>query len=145
MSGLFKAFKTDETKTQDGVLVQFNEAKNESDGTIPGFYVRYSGGKGSTAYRAALDAAAKPYRRRIDNGEIKAQEQLNEITNGIFSDHWIAGWENVRDANDAEIPYSKEAARDLMKQLPELLYKLIGTSIDSDNYRIEELKESSKN
>ena len=144
MSGLFKSFKTDENKTQDGVLVSFAEAKN-ADGTTPGFYVRYSGGKGSMGYRAALDAAAKPYRRLIDNGDTKAQEKLNEITNGIFSDYWIAGWEHVQDADGNAIEYSKEACRALMKELPELLYKLIGTSIDSDNYRLDALKEDAKN
>ena len=144
MSGLFKAFKTDENKTQDGVLVSFTEAKN-TDGTTPGFYVRYMGGKGAMGYRAAMDAAGKPYRRLIENGDLRAQEKLNEITNGIFCDYWIAGWEHVQDANGNDIEYSKESCRGLMKELPELLYKLLNTSTDSDNYRIDMLKEDAKN
>lgn len=144
MSGLFKTFKISEQAAQDGILVDFKEAPN-SDGTIPGFYVRFQGGKGSAAYAAAIQVARKPFARRIEQGDVKAQESFTEIINDLYCDFWISGWENVFDEDDQPLEYSKEACRELMRALPTVRNKLIDVSSEEGNFRQEQLKDDAKN
>lgn len=142
--GLFKTYQISEKAAQEGVLYEFKDATNV-DGTTPGIFVGYSGGKGSTAHMAALQLARKPYAKRIEQGDVKAQEAFSEIANGLFCDNWIKGWQNIFDEDDQPIEYTKENCRALMKSLPTVLHLLVNFSVDEANFNQEELKASAKN
>lgn len=144
MSGLYKAFKTDSKAEQSGAPVAFPDAAN-SDGTIPTFYVRHNGSKYTTQYHSAIDAAYKPFKRRVESGDEDAKLKWIEKTNDLFCDYVISGWENVLDENDQPLEFTKENVRSLMRALPVLLGRLVSASVEFDRFREEDLKDDTKN
>lgn len=144
MSGLFKAFKTNEVAEQEGTPVLMEDAVND-DGTVPTFFVAYAGSKSNTKYRAALDAAYKPFKRQVEANNQAAKDKWIDKTNDLFCDYLIKGWENVLDADNNKINYSQEACRDLMRQLPVVLTRLVSHSVDYEQFRDEDLEVDAKN
>ena len=144
MSGIFKAFKTSAQAEQNGVPVEFVDAIND-DGTIPTIYVRHNGSKYTTTYQSALEAAYKPFKRRVESNEPAAKTAWTEKVNDLFCDYMITSWENILDENNQPIEFTQDNVRSVMRALPELLGRVVAASIDFDRFRESELKEAAKN
>lgn len=144
MSGIFKAFKTSAQAEQNGVPVEFVDAIND-DGTIPTIYVRHNGSKYTTTYQSALEAAYKPFKRRVEANEPAAKTAWTEKVNDLFCDYMITSWENILDENNQPIEFTQDNVRLVMRALPELLGRVVAASIDFDRFRESELKEAAKN
>jgi hypothetical protein len=142
MSGLFSQFKTNSIKEETGVNVEFAEAQND-DGTIPTFKLCRMG-KSNKAYSKALESATRPYRRQVELGTMK-NEVAETIFMNVFVDTILRSWENVKDENNGEIPYSKDAAISLMTQLPDVYERLQEEAKIAANFRDFAIEEEAKN
>ena len=139
---LYKQFATNSEKEMEGVEVQMTEAENE-DGSIPTFVVSRMG-KSNKRYSKALEAATRPYRRQIELGTMN-NDKAEEIFMGVFVDTVLKGWKNVRDESGAELPFNKQSATKLFKDLPEVYERLQEEAKLSANFRDAALEEEVKN
>lgn len=139
---LYKQFATNTDKEIEGIEVQMTEAENE-DGSIPTFVVSRMG-KSNKRYSKALEAATRPYRRQIELGTMN-NDKAEEIFMGVFVDTVLKGWKNVRDENGAELPFNKQSATKLFKDLPEVYERLQEEAKLSANFREASLEEEAKN
>lgn len=139
---LYKQFATNTEKEIEGIEVQMTEAEND-DGSVPTFVVSRMG-KSNKRYSKALEAATRPYRRQIELGTMN-NDKAEEIFLGVFVDTVLKGWKNVRDENGAEMPFSKQTATKLFKDLPEVYERLQEEAKLSANFREASLEEEAKN
>lgn len=142
MSGLFKQFKLNADKENNGVEIAFEDAENE-DGTVPTFIIARAGDS-NKAFGKAMEAATRPYRRQIDSGEMKA-DVVNSLYIKVFCAHSLKGWSNVRDEENNEIKYSAEKALELMNALPEVYNRLTKEATAISNFRQAALDTEAKN
>ena len=139
---LYKQFATNTDKEIEGIEVQMTEAENE-DGSIPTFVVSRMG-KSNKRYSKALEAATRPYRRQIELGTMN-NDKAEEIFMGVFVDTVLKGWKNVRDESGAELPFNKQSATKLFKDLPEVYERLQEEAKLSANFRDAAFEEEVKN
>ena len=139
---LYKQFATNTEKEIEGIEVQMTEAEND-DGSIPTFVVSRMG-KSNKRYSKVLEAATRPYRRQIELGTMN-NDKAEEIFLGVFVDTVLKGWKNVRDENGAELPFNKQSATKLFKDLPEVYERLQEEAKLSANFRDVALEEEVKN
>ena len=139
---LYKQFATNTEKEIEGIEVQMTEAENE-DGSIPTFVVSRMG-KSNKRYSKALEAATRPYRRQIELGTMN-NDKAEEIFMGVFVDTVLKGWKNVRDEKGADLPFTKQTATKLFKDLPEVYERLQEEAKLSANFREASLEEEAKN
>lgn len=140
MSGLHKVFKTDNTKEQEGIKIQYPA---NDDGTIPTFTVRRLSSS-NKEYHAELERLKRPYQRQIQLGTLPEGKEL-EFVKTAFLKTCVKGWEHVQDANGVEILFSVSAASTLFSELPDLFTDLIEQSTSIANYRAEEREVSAGN
>ena len=139
---LYKQFATNTEKEIEGIEVQMTEAEND-DGSIPTFVVSRMG-KSNKRYSKALEAATRPYRRQIELGTMN-NDKAEEIFLGVFVDTVLKGWKNVRDESGADMPFTKQTATKLFKDLPEVYERLQEEAKLSANFRETSLEEEAKN
>ena len=139
---LYKQFATNTEKEIEGIEVQMTEAEND-DGSIPTFVVSRMG-KSNKRYSKALEAATRPYRRQIELGTMN-NDKAEEIFLGVFVDTVLKGWKNVRDESGADMPFTKQTATKLFKDLPEVYERLQEEAKLSANFREASLEEEVKN
>ncbi len=139
---LYKQFATNTEKEIEGIEVQMTEAEND-DGSIPTFVVSRMG-KANKRYSKALEAATRPYRRQIELGTMN-NDKAEEIFLGVFVDTVLKGWKNVRDESGADMPFTKQTATKLFKDLPEVYERLQEEAKLSANFREASLEEEAKN
>ncbi len=138
---LFKHYKTDETKENDGVELDLGIVND--DGTIPLFYVAYNG-KGNKKWQKTLQAAIKPVKRQADLGTL-SEEKSEAIMVGVFVDSVLKGWKNIQDEAGKNLPYSRENAVALFKKLPKLYDDLSKLAADMAMFKAEDLEAEAKN
>lgn len=140
--GLHKQFKTNSSKENEGVEIEFVEAMNE-DNTVPTFIISRMG-KSNKTYSKALEAATRPYRRQVELGTMK-NEVAETLFMGVFVDTILKGWKNVQDEKGEEITFSKDAAIALLSELPDVYERLQEEAKLSANFRDEALENEAKN
>lgn len=115
MSSLFKAYKMDTTKEQNGVSITY--PANE-DGSIPTFIVSRQS-KTNQRYAKSLMRETKPYQRLMQLGSMD-NDTSDKILRTVFCNSVLIGWENVLDAENQTIAFSVENALKLFELLPDL-------------------------
>lgn len=137
---LFKQYKTNTSLENTGARIV--KGSNDDNTEIVFFVARQ--GKSNTAYKLASERAFKPHRPAIKSGSLS-----NEVAEGILLDlfcgHLLKGWENVRDEQDFEIPFSPENAKKLMQDLPDLYQELLDASNDSSLFLDANRESDAKN
>jgi hypothetical protein len=137
---LFEQFATDETKENDGVVVEYG---TNADGTIISFTLS-NAGKSNKAFVRLLGAKLKPYQRQL---EMKTADNsiMERVMMEVFVGAVLKGWNNVQDETGSVIPYSKENAIQLFNKLPRLYDDLDAKSKDISLFRVETLDNEAKN
>lgn len=143
--GLSKQYKTDNELEVGGVEVTAGDPN--PDGTLATFIIARAS-KSNKAYQAALTKAAAPYQRQIQM-KIDVSAQLEVAFMDVFCDTVLRGWSNVLKAditgNESDtgyIEFSKQNAKLLFKQLPEL-YDFLQEQANSASLFLEATREES--
>jgi hypothetical protein len=139
---VYKNFETSAEKEINGVEVVLTEAENE-DGTCPTF-VLCRMGKSNKRYSKALEAGTRPYRRQIELGTMP-NEKAEEIFLNVFVETILKDWRNVKDKNGNDLALTKENAKTLFKDLPDLYDRLQEEAKVAASFRAESLEEEAKN
>lgn len=137
---IFKQFGTDKKLEQDGVLVEY--PANE-DGSIPSFRLARMC-RSNKRYMKAVEAATRPHKRAIELGTIKP-ETAEEVFLDVFVGTILLGWDNIQDNTWLEIPFSKEAAKNLLKELPDLYDDLQEKAKNMSLFLESEMEQEAKN
>lgn len=87
--------------------------------------------------------AIKPFRRQMDRGTLDPAKS-NEIMIGVYVDSVILDWEGFKDTTGAPIPYSKQAARELLQALPELFNDIVNFASDAATFQQADAEEVAK-
>ena len=120
---LFKQFKTDSKVEKEGILLDYGPNKDlpaNADGSHPVIMIRIArAGGANDAYNKRIEALSKKHRRKIQNDALEIAE-LREMTMHAVADTVILGWENVTDEDGNPMPFSRDNALKLFKQLPDL-------------------------
>jgi hypothetical protein len=141
MSSLFKQFKTDLKKEQEGIPVTY--AANE-DGSIPTFHVRRRGPT-NPQWTKALERESAPYRRLLELGTLDPKIG-DRIMLRVFCSSVLTGWENVQgQKNESRLAYTLENAIQLFTELPELYLDLSEQAGKLAGFRIETQESDAKN
>lgn len=140
MSSLFKQFKMDEKKEQDGVLIQYGA---NDDNSIPGFRILRRSST-NQRYAKTLERESAPYRRLIELGTLDTKIS-ERVFMRVFVLSVLVGWENVQDVDGKVIPFNTDNALTLFQTLPELYNDLVEQSNKASLFRQEMTENDAKN
>lgn len=103
----------------------------------PAFRIARAGGA-NKAFTTAAGKAMKPYGPSIQKGaqnlDPATLELIKTLNFKVFVEHCVKDWKNV-DVGEGDIPFSKDAATQLLNDLPELFEKLFTEASEMTNFR----------
>ena len=132
---IYSLFSTDKALEQDGIEIRY--------GKYGTFRVARAGGA-NKKFGKTLEAKARPYRRLIDQN-ILDESVGNDIMADTFAETVLLGWEGVRDRDGNLLPFSVEAAKKLLRDIPDLFTFLRDEAMKFSNYRAESIEDDAKN
>lgn len=142
---LFEALETNKTLETAGVWVS---PYGPIDKGYPAFHVARMGGANSK-YEKVFTGLCKPYARQIQanarNPDDKIIRMVKDFTETAFIATCLFGWKNVKKRDKSEWPFSKEAAKDLFKQLPQLFEDLYEKANTISTFQKEDLEDEAGN
>ena len=113
--GIFNTFKTDMQAEKEGVWKEFDANK---DGTKPAFLLRRMGPT-NPEFQKHIERFSKTYKTEL-NLDILTEEQAKGPMLDAFVETVLVGWRNIQREDGTAIEYSKENAKALMLELPDL-------------------------
>jgi len=119
----------------------------EFDGA-PAFLVARAGGA-NKAFDKSQMAGLKPHRQVIQaNAKSPNTEALNiirDVTMNSFIDTCLKGWKNVLNEKDEPVSFSKDEAKALFKQMPDLYDNLLGEAQSLSTFQADDREADSGN
>lgn len=140
---LYAQYKTDHNLELQGIFFEVGEIK-ERDGEGKEvkkpirFKIARAGGANS-AFSKAMERESKPFKRAIQTKTL-SNEKADEIYKRAFISSVLLGWENVRDQNNVELPFTFDTALQLLTDLPDLFVDLREAATDAALFREEVLE-----
>ena len=131
----YSQFKTNASREREGITHDLGSAGK--------FRLARAGGANS-AFEKRLMSLSKPYRRAIATGTIE-RGLADSLLATAFSETVVLGWEGVTGEDGKPIPYSAEACKKLLLDLPELFAELRKAAEDAALFRDETLESDAGN
>jgi hypothetical protein len=131
-------FATNKTDESSGKWVDICV---NADGTTCRFRLARAGRR-NKSYAKAMEKATKPYRAILNELDAKTDDK---ITATALSEAVILDWENTQLEEGVNVPYSKQAAFDLLVSLPDLCDMVNKLAWDQNTFREERLEDDAKN
>lgn len=135
---LQKSFAIDKSAETDGAWIEI--CANE-DGTLAQFKIARAGRR-NKRYTKAMEKATKPYRAIL--GELDAKTD-DKITADVLVESIILDWRDVQDEPGVSLPFSKDAARDLLQKYPDLIDLVNTKAWQMETFRESQLEDDAKN
>lgn len=132
---LYSQFATDRDAERDGVWLDYG-----SGGRIK---IARAGG-GNVRYQKRLQAFSKKFRRQIEL-EILEDEVAEKELADIYASTVVLAFEEVKDRDGSDLPYSREAARKLLLDLPDLFADIRAQATNLALFRELEREEDAGN
>jgi len=125
---LYQEFETNKSK-EEGIRLE----------PMPGifFTVKRAGGS-NKAFSEATQKKLRPYINKYKAGKNLPQDIIDTVNQEAFVDHCLISWENVTYRDGTPMPYTKEAAKKLLADLPELFNILSEDAHNVENFKGEE-------
>jgi hypothetical protein len=101
-------------------------------------------GGGNDAFTKEATKRFKPFQVAISN-ETMPEDMAKDMVVDIFVDTVVLDWKNVGDRDGNELPFSKDAARKLFKDLPNLFTEVQAQATKTGNFRKENLEAAAGN
>lgn len=137
MSGdnLRKLFGTDAAAETEGVWIDYADGVSMKIARMGGANYEYS---------RYLSAQLKPYKFQLDKGNL-SEEKSKEIMADVIAHCILKDWKGVTDGQGQPIAFSKEAAKEILCQYPELIRDLQVQASDYRRFAQEVLEDIVKN
>jgi len=147
---LYSQFQTDKHIEKDGVVLEYGKT---ADGRVISIRIARAGGA-NTRYTKLLEAATKPYRRQLQNDTMDS-DVAESITQKVFAQSVVLGWENVEfpilDENGEptgkfeDVKFTVDNCVKLFKDLPDLWMDIQNQATRAALFRQDILEADSKN
>ena len=137
---LYSQFQTDKNIEKDGVVLEYGKTK---EGKVIAIRIARAGGA-NTRYTKMMEAATKPYRRQLQN-ETLDNDIADSITQKVYAQSVVLGWENVQDQNGNDMTFNLENCVKLFKDLPDLWSDIQNQATRAALFRQDILEADSKN
>lgn len=136
IASAYELFETSKQAEAEGVWVDIGPFS---------FKLARAGGQNSTFMKEA-SKRFKPYQIAINN-DTMPQDMALDLVIDIFVDTIVLDWKNVGDKSTPpkEIPFSKDAARELFRDLPNLFQELQTQATKTGNFRAQNLEAAAGN
>jgi hypothetical protein len=138
--GIYDTFKTDNKAEVEGVWKDFPPNR---DGTVPRFLIARMS-PSNPGYVKRVEAVAKQYKVEI-NLDIFTEAQAFEPMLDVFVDTILIGWEHVQDQHEKLIEYTKDNAKKVLRDLPDLYLLLRTYANQLTTFRSTELEANAGN
>jgi hypothetical protein len=132
-TNLHGTFATNKKTEEEGVELEIKPKDQPEDKEGVVFKIRRFSPL-NPRVQAAMAAHHKPYARQLEMGLLSPSKSL-ELNILIFLDISLVGWRNILDESGKEIPYSRENALKLFKDLPDLFEFVHKYAMDADNFK----------
>ena len=132
-ASIYDVFETDTNDEIGGIWLDFPNGAS--------FKVARMGGS-NKSFNRKFRQRTKSFRGNV---EAMPDEMLEQISVDAFVDGCLLDWEGIVGRDGVEIPFSKENAKKLLKDLPELRDNLINEARNFENFRKESVDEVAKN
>lgn len=140
MSVLYKNFATDANVEAKGFW--FLAGLNDDETAVRFLLARK--GKRNIEYVEMLTKKLAPYQVSISNDTVNPKV-LEAIILDVFISTILKGWENVYGSDNKILPYNKDNARKLMRELPDLYDVLNKQAEQASNYHDATVEKTIKN
>lgn len=137
---LYSQFQTDKNVEKEGVVLEYGKTK---DGRIISIRIARAGGA-NTRYSKLLEAATKPYRRQLQN-ETMDNDVAESLTQKVYAQAVVLGWENVEDADGNPMEFNVDNCVKLFKDLPDLWADIQNQATRAALFRQDILEADAKN
>ena len=131
---LRKAFGTNHELEQKGVWIAYDDSC--------AFLIGRIGGSNDTFSRR-VNALLKPHRHQVQ-ADTLPPEKYQSIAMAAFVETVLLDWKGV-ELDGEELPFTKENALKLFRELPDLFNDLFNQAKSTANFRAVELEEDTKN
>lgn len=125
-TNLDKFYKTSKEHETAGVWFEIAEGVK--------FLLKRFGGSNSNAVKQAMTKFYKPYAKQIEMGMLPVEKE-RELMVKAFVEVSLIGWKGIQDDKGQEIPFSKEAAIQLLLGLPDLANQLSDLASSTDQFK----------
>lgn len=130
--GLYKSFELSSHLTETGAKCSFPEAVNE-DGTIPAIIVARSHSSNQLFMKAVAAVYTPEFNKRLANGDLSDSEAADANLE-VMLQGTVMGWENIYDRDGAPLMFTRENAKRVLSDLPEVVSRLRVFSAELNNY-----------
>ncbi len=119
----------------------------EGDGS-PAFKIARAGGA-NKAFEVEQMKALRPYQKLIQANSKKPSAEVMDLikktTKDTFIKTCLLDWRNVKNSKGETVPFSKEKAKAMLEQLPELYEELLGQSQALATFQDDEIEADAGN
>ena len=142
--------------TEGALIMQFDTTglegyiTNEDAESNSGVWVPFPGDREFRVLRAggsnkwflrAHQAALKPYKRRLDKGNMDS-DVLERIARHVYSRHIVKDWRGIKDSDGAKIPFSPDACEAFFEAFPEVFTDIVMITSDMATFANAEIEEA---
>ena len=130
-----KTFGTDKNmESGEGIILDYGK-----DGRIK---IHRAGGS-NLRFSQVMAQKSRPYARQlaVDNLD---EEISRRVMAEVYAETVVIGWDGVKDENDQDLPYSKEACVKLFLEVPELFLNVKAAALDAAQFRRIEKEDNLK-
>jgi hypothetical protein len=123
--------------------------KNDQDKQKAGTWVDYDGGSflvahfSSSDFQRALNREQAPYKKKVDKGTLDPKISKRILCKAM-AEGLLLDWKEVENRKKEDIPYSKENATAALMNDDDFREFVQEFSMESDNYRAEQIDETVK-
>ena len=116
----------------------------DDNGVDVRFKLAYPNGS-NCDFTKEFEKEIRPHRRRLRKGQVISTDIMREAKVKVFCKTVLKDWENVLDREGEPIPFSEDAAIQLLTALP-VLYDILEAEASSiSNFQTEALADEAKN
>lgn len=130
--GLYKSFELSSSLTETGAKCSFPEAINE-DGSIPAITVARSHSSNQLFMKAVATVYTPEFNTRLAAGTLDDKEAADANLE-VMLQGTVMGWENIQDRDGAPLPFTRENAKRVLTDLPEVVQRIRVFSAELSNY-----------
>ena len=131
---LYKSFETDKTKENDGARFELGE----------GAFVVLARW-GNPQHLKAEEKARAPYRSLTLSGRPLPKDIAEQTTIKAMAEAVVLDWGGLKGRDGRLIPYSVEAAVELLTDLPDFRSVLVGMAMEAEGFRAAQVEADAGN
>ena len=130
----YNQYKTDPKLEQEGVLVEYGDFS---------FTLARAGGS-NKRFLKCVEKLSRPYRKMIQQDKMD-REVMNKLMIKAYAETIFLGWDNMKDQDGEELPFTKENIIKVMTDLPDLWEDVLQVTSSLEVYRLEVREDEAKN